>query len=106
MKKLFYKIVKVVLRRIFPIIESIKKENEHKKVLCLLPNLISCGDSINLGPDWRIEGCEYISIGERFSAGMHLRVEAIDFFGGVTYCPSLKVFNINFSLLGCESHRK
>lgn len=93
MKKLFREIVRNLIRRIYPIIEYVGRENENKKVMRLGNNLIRCGHSINLGPDWIVEGCKHICIGNCFSAGKHLRIEAIDSFGGVTYSPKIVIGN-------------
>ena len=93
MKKVFREIVKFIIRRIFPVIECVRKENERKKVMCLLPNLMVCGDSVSLSSDCRIEGCKYITIGDRFSAGIHLRIEAIDSYASITHSPKIVIGN-------------
>lgn len=93
MIKLLRNIIEIIVRKIYPIIEYVGNERKRNNELLLFKNLSSCGESVTLGLDWRIEGCEYINIGDHFSAGAHLRIEAIDCFNGVSYNPQIIIGN-------------
>lgn len=93
MKSLFRNIVRAFVRRLYPYWLQVQKEHKQQAIQKMIAEFSSCGADFKVGNDSRIEGCEFISIGESFSAGDHLRMEAIDRYGQQHFHPRLVIGN-------------
>ena len=93
MKSLFRNLVRAFVRRLYPYWQQVQKEHKQQAIQKMIAEFHSCGDGFHVGEQCRIEGCRFISIGESFSAGDHLRVEVIDQYRQQQFQPSLIIGN-------------
>lgn len=93
MKSFFRNRVLSCIRHIYPFWLQVQKERRQQAVQKMILEFQTCGTGFHVGEHWRIDGCGFMSFGDFFSAGDHLRVEAIDQYEQLHFHPRLIIGN-------------
>lgn len=91
MKSLKVKILKNAARLLSPYLEKEQEKRESNTLKWYLSQMKFCGKGIQIAPSYTFRGMPYISLGENFCAGAHLRLDAIESYEGVHYAPELRI---------------
>ena len=93
LKKVKVGILQYIGHLIYPYVENEQKKRENNTLDWYKSQFKACGEEFIIGSSYMINGMKYISIGDNFYSGDHLRLEAIDQYAGVSFNPELTIGN-------------
>lgn len=82
-------LLRFVAHLLYPYIAEDHERREAHALKEILSQFKSCGRWYHIKSPYTLKGVKYISIGENFRTGAHLRLEAIDSYGDETYSPEI-----------------
>ena len=100
-----FSILRYLAHVLYPYIFEDQERREAHALRQKMAQCKSCGNWYQVKQSYNIRGCEYITIGENFRAGAHMRLEAIDSYEEETFSPELIIGNNvaiqDFCHIGC-----
>lgn len=92
------KIKNSIMRYIFLHMTNMEEEREHDNFSNIKKRLLSAGESLYLGKDFKILNPEFISLGDFFAAKERFRIEAITSYRDQKFAPSIIIGkNVTFN---------
>ena len=106
LKKIWHFFLNLLYNRIKERMQQEKYAQKEERINKILRSFKQIGEGATfVYDDYYIHGAQYIDIGNNFLALHHLRLEAIDFFAGHKFSPSISIGNNvsiqDFCHIGC-----
>lgn len=90
---MFRKLRDIILNYVYKHIKAIERKENVIKMNTLIKSFKQAGNQFKISKDYSILNPQYISVGDKFSASVRFRMEAIDKYENQKFKPEIRIGN-------------